>query len=87
MTPLELPPVGDRSATRALFLDIREAVGPQPLAIDASKVERIGQAMLQLLVSASQSEAGIAITSPSDAFREAVRLAGLEQAFSSEIDG
>ncbi len=84
MNTFELPAIGDRSAARALYLDLRDAVGPQPLAIDASKVERLGQAMLQLLVSASQSEAGIAIEAPSEAFLDTIRLAGLEQAFSTE---
>jgi anti-anti-sigma regulatory factor len=50
-----------------------------PLAVDASKVERIGQAMLQVLVSAARSEGGIAVQHPSPAVTAALALTGLEQ--------
>ena len=59
---IALPPICDRSAASALYPEIAEALGPAPLMLDASKVERIGQAMLQLLVSASRTESGIAIS-------------------------
>ncbi len=49
-----------------------------PLAVDAARVERIGQAMLQLLVSAARSEGGIAVQQPSPAFTAALVLTGLE---------
>ncbi len=55
-----------------------EAIGPAALAIDASKVERIGQAMLQLLVSAAHTEGGITLIAPSEPVRESLQLTGLE---------
>jgi anti-anti-sigma regulatory factor len=75
---LTLPPVCDRSAAAALYSEIAESLGPTPLAVDAARVERIGQAMLQLLVSAARSEGGIAICQPSPAFSAALRLTGLD---------
>ncbi|MBI1403708.1 MAG: STAS domain-containing protein [Porphyrobacter sp.] len=75
-----LPPVCDRAATAALYPEVAEALGPHPLAIDASRVERIGQAMLQVLVSAARTEAGIAVHEPSPAFAATLTLAGLEKA-------
>jgi len=75
---ITLPPICDRSAAAALYPEIAESLGPAPLAIDAAKVERIGQAMLQLLVSAARTEGGIAIHQPSEAFTAALRLAGLD---------
>lgn len=82
---LTLPTLCDRAAARALHPDIRDAVGNDPLVIDASEVERIGQAMLQLLVAAAKTEAGITIQSPSAAVIEAMRVAGLETVLGEEI--
>ena len=75
---IALPPICDRAAAAALYPEFTESLGPAPLAIDAGRVERIGQAMLQLLVSAARTEGGILIHQPSAAFTAAVRLAGLE---------
>ncbi len=75
---ITLPPICDRSAAAAVYPEMAEAIGAVPLAIDAARVERIGQAMLQLLVSAARTEGGIQIHQPSAAFTAAVRLAGLE---------
>lgn len=75
---ITLPPICDRSAATALYPEVVEALGPLPLGIDAARVERIGQAMLQLLVSAARSEAGIAVRSPSPAFTAALALTGLD---------
>lgn len=75
---IALPPICDRSAASALYPEIAEALGPAPLAVDASKVERIGQAMLQLLVSAAKTEGGIAIHRPSSALTAALQLARLD---------
>lgn len=75
---ITLPPICDRSAAAALYPELSEVLGPVPLAIDASRVERIGQAMLQLLVSAARSEGGIAVQHPSPAFAAALALTGLE---------
>ena len=77
---ITLPPLCDRGAAAALYPEIAESLGVAPLAIDAGRVERIGQAMLQLLVSAARSEAGIVIQQPSPAFLAALALAGLEGA-------
>ncbi len=75
---ITLPPLCDRSAAAALYSELAESLGPAPLAVDAGRVERIGQAMLQLLVSAARSEGGIVIHHPSPAFTAALRLTGLE---------
>ncbi|MGY6637455.1 MAG: hypothetical protein ABS49_07100 [Erythrobacter sp. SCN 62-14] len=85
MTTLALPPNCDRAAARALLPDIRDALGPHSLTIDASAVERIGQAMLQVLVAAARSESGITIARPSAAFTEMLRLTGLDSVLASEI--
>lgn len=85
MTIFALPPTCDRAAARALLPDIRDCLGPHPLMIDASAVERIGQAMLQVLVAAARTESGIAIASPSAAFAEALALTGLDTVLASEI--
>ncbi len=75
---ISLPPICDRSGASALYPEIAEALGPTPLSIDASRVERIGQAMLQLLVSAARSEGGIAIHQPSASFTAALALTRLD---------
>lgn len=76
---ITLPTICDRSAATALFPELADSLGPVPLAIDAARVERIGQAMLQMLVSAARSEGGIAIQQPSPAFIAALQLTGLDQ--------
>lgn len=75
---ITLPPVCDRGAAAALYPEFAELLGAVPLAVDASRVEKIGQAMLQLLVSAARSEGGIAIHQPSGAFAAALALTGLD---------
>ena len=75
---ITLPPICDRSAAAALYPEFTEALGAAPIAVDASRVERIGQATLQILVSAARSEGGIAVVDPSAAFGAALRLTGLE---------
>lgn len=84
MTIIALPSTCDRAAARALLPDIRDAIGAQPLTVDASAVERIGQAMLQLLVAAARSESGITLTAPSGAFIDAAALTGLTAALGCE---
>ncbi|MEQ8410845.1 MAG: STAS domain-containing protein [Erythrobacter sp.] len=78
MQTITLPSKCDRAAASALVPEMCDALGDHPVAVDAAKVERIGQAMLQLLVSAARTEGGIALTNPSEPFAAAVRLAGLE---------
>ncbi len=75
---IALPPVCDRSAAAALYPELAESLGATPLGIDAGRVEKIGQAMLQLLVSAAKSEGGITIHQPSPAFTAALELTGLD---------
>lgn len=75
---ITLPPICDRSAAAALYPELAESLGPAPLAVDAARVEKIGQAMLQMLVSAARSEGGIAIHQPSKAFTAALVLTGLD---------
>ncbi|MEE4155290.1 MAG: STAS domain-containing protein [Erythrobacter sp.] len=87
MNSIALPATCDRTAAKALYQDMSEALGPAPLAIDASKVERIGQAMLQLLLSASLTEGGIALVEPSEALRETLRLTGLNTLLDEPLSG
>ena len=75
---ITLPSICDRSAAAALYPEFAESLGPVPLVVDAARVERIGQAMLQLLVSAARSEGGIAVQHPSPAFTAALALTGLD---------
>lgn len=77
MRMIHLPARCDRAAAEALLPEMRAALGPAPLQIDASATEQIGQAVLQLLVSARRTGAGAQIT-PSPAVVEAARLTGLE---------
>lgn len=85
MTTIALPPTCDRAAARALLPDIRDGLGPHPLVIDASNVERIGQTMLQLLVSAARSDSGITLAAPSNACCEALVLAGLDKVLGCDL--
>ena len=78
---IALPPVCDRSAAAARYPELAESLGVPPLGVDASRVEKIGQAMLQLLVSAGRTEGGIAIHQPSPAFTAALELTGLDHIF------
>ena len=78
MQTITLPSKCDRAAASALFPEMSDALGVHPLTVDAGRVERIGQAMLQLLVSAARTEGGIALVNPSEPFVAAARLAGLE---------
>ncbi|MEM6493028.1 MAG: STAS domain-containing protein [Pseudomonadota bacterium] len=84
MNTISLPANCDRAAAKALYTDICEALGPAPLVIDAAAVEKVGQAMLQILISANRSDGGIVVQAPSAAFLEAARLAGLETLIASE---
>ncbi|MEM7690113.1 MAG: STAS domain-containing protein [Pseudomonadota bacterium] len=84
MNTLSLPANCDRAATKAFYTDICEGLGPAPLTIDASAVEKIGQAMFQVLVAASAGDGGVVIAAPSAAFCEAAKLAGLDQRLLAE---
>ncbi len=78
MPAVTLPATCDRASTIALYPDLCEGLGAVPLAIDASKVEKIGQTMLQVLASAARSEGGISVQNPSEPFLAALKLTGLE---------
>lgn len=83
MTNITLPPICDRAAARAVHQDLLSAIGDAKVTIDASAVERIGQAMMQVLVSATKTASGAEIETPSDAFLTAISLAGLEASLGS----
>lgn len=72
-----LPARCDRAAAEALWPELVAAVGNGAMRIDALGVEHVGQAMLQLLVSARRSGGGAQIAA-SPALVEAARLTGLE---------
>lgn len=86
MNTVTLPAICDRAAARSIHPDVVEAISGTPVTIDASAVERIGQAMLQLLVSASGTGSGISLTCPSEPFVNAIRLAGLESSLGQDIE-
>lgn len=86
MNTVTLPAICDRAAARSVYPDLVEAIGDAKVTVDVSAVERIGQAMLQVLVSASKTEGGISLISPSEAFMTAIRLAGLEPSLGADIE-
>lgn len=86
MNTLTLPAICDRAAARAIQPEMCDAVGSEELIVDASGVERIGQAMLQVIVAAARTESGITLKTPSDPFRTALRLAGLDESLGAEIE-
>ncbi|MFN4134826.1 MAG: STAS domain-containing protein [Novosphingobium sp.] len=77
MSTILLPARCDRAAAEALLPEMVAALGSGPLQIDARECRQIGQAMLQLLVSARQTGEG-AVILPSQALREAAALTGLD---------
>ena len=76
MVTISLPAHCDRAAAEALLPEIVAAMGCGLLQFDASSVTRLGQAMLQILVSARRSGASADIV-PSPALIEAARLTSL----------
>lgn len=76
MTLIKLPPRCDRTSVVALLPEFVAAQSGQRVTIDATEVEQVGQAALQLLVSARRSMDGATIT-PSAALFDAAQLAGL----------
>jgi anti-anti-sigma regulatory factor len=77
MTAITLPARCDRAAAEALLPEFQSAQGSGVLRIDASQTTQIGQAMLQLLVSARRGQDGAVIT-PGPGLLEAAHLTGLE---------
>ncbi|MFM5931394.1 MAG: STAS domain-containing protein [Novosphingobium sp.] len=76
---IKLPARCDRAAVLALAPELRAAVSHTAMQIDGSAVEQVGQALLQLLVSARRSEGGAQIIA-SPALAEAARATGLSEA-------
>lgn len=86
MNAVSLPAICDRAAARSVLPDFVDAVGETKITVDASAVERMGQAMLQLLISAFNTESGISLKAPSEPFLMAIRLAGLEARLGADIE-
>lgn len=76
MTVITLPARCDRAAAELLWPEMVAATGNGVLRIDGTSVEHVGQAVLQLLVSARRSGGG-AIIEASQALEEAASLTGL----------
>ena len=85
MNTVVLPAICDRTAARSVYPDLINSIGDAKVCVDASGVKLVGQAMLQLLVSASETEGGIALTSPSEPFLNAIQLAGLGSSLGADI--
>jgi len=76
MNSITLPARCDRAAAEAIWPELVAAMGNGATRIDGSAVELVGQAMLQLLVSARRSGGGAVITA-SPALQDAASLTGL----------
>ena len=76
MSTITLPARCDRAASEALLPEFVALIGAGPIAVDASGVTHVGQAMLQVLVSARRTGQGATI-SPSPALVDAAQIAGL----------
>lgn len=84
MVTITLPARCDRAAAEALLPEFLAHLGTRALEIDGSSVSQVGQAMLQLLVSARRSCEQVTITA-SASLREAAELAGLPQVLFDEV--
>lgn len=76
MSAVALPARCDRAAAEAIWPELVAAMSNGPTIIDGSAVEHVGQAVLQLLVSARRSGGG-AVISASPALKDAAELTGL----------
>ena len=76
MTTIKLPPRCDRGAVQAVLPDFVAALSAGRIDIDGSDVAQVGQAALQLLVSARRLGPAVTIKA-SPALREAAQLTGL----------
>lgn len=76
MSTIKLPQRCDRAAVQAILPDFVAAMSGGRIDIDASEVEQVGQAALQLLVSARRTAPG-AVIKASPPVREAAQLCGL----------
>ena len=84
MSSITLPARCDRAAAEALLPEMIAALGSGPLQIDARECRQIGQAMLQLLISARQTAEG-AVIAPSRELEEIARLTGLSDELFSGV--
>jgi len=84
MNTVLLPAACTRSAAEALLPELLTAVGNGPVHIDGTAVTQVGQAVLQLLVSARRSGEGATIA-PSAALLDAAILAGLSGELFDEV--
>ena len=78
MTKISLPAQCDRAVARTLLPEMIAAIGPGPLEIDARACTQIGQAALQLLISARRTGDG-AVIDASPHLRETARRLGLTE--------
>jgi hypothetical protein len=78
MPTVTLPERCDRASAEALLPEFIAQLGAGPIEVDGRSVGQIGQAMLQLLVSARRSGEQVTIQ-PSPAMRDAAALTGLSQ--------
>ena len=83
MAAIELPRLCDRAAAIALKGDLADATGNEPLQVDASKVERMGMAMLQVLLAAHRNDPGLVLTEKSPEFDTALAVSGLTETFTT----
>ncbi|GGB40455.1 hypothetical protein GCM10011380_32400 [Sphingomonas metalli] len=76
----------DRDAVALLIPELREAVAAGAVRVDGAAIEQIGQAGLQLLLSARRSADAVAaafeIVAPSRSLCRAAMIAGLSEALS-----
>ena len=84
MTIIPLPAQCNRAAAESLLPELLCALDSGRIEIDGRQVEQIGQAMLQLLLSARRSGDGVTIL-PSPALAQTARLTGLSDELFGEI--
>lgn len=85
MNSITLPARCDRAAAEAIWPELVAALGNGAIEIDGSGVEHVGQAVLQLLVSARRSGGGAKITA-SPVLQDAAGLTGLTSELFEEND-
>lgn len=85
MNCVTLPARCDRAAAEAIWPELVAALGNGAIRIDGSAVEHVGQAILQLLVSARRSGGGAVITG-SPALQDAANLTGLTRELFEETE-
>lgn len=79
MSTIILPADCGRDSALTVLEQLRAAAAGPP-AIDASAVQTIGQAMLQVLLAARRDHPSLAIANPSPALCDAAQLTGVSDA-------